>query len=366
MSDPSIVYFSKMFQAVPPLAQVARQLPGAFVSSRRSTLRAARAHYPELLTARYSRYFGALSKGNRLLDGADVIVTGSPYKSFLQPYSAKKCTVFHGTYMMLSQHALEQNAHFDLLCVTGPRMKTMIERFSLGMNLRTVDTGFLPFCEYPERSAIQRGQVLRGLGLGVDKQTVLYTSSRRGFGSWQRAAEQLLKSAPAHFNVILRPHPSQALTSRRRDRESFRHIQQLMTRRGNAFLDLSSRALSEVLSVADLVVSDANSPSEEALFYDIPQLFIETPECSRDVIQAIGVKEAMHPDDLGQLLTLYDCGPNLMIRDAQVDFSAILDKAIADAPAYAQQRQAYFSWVFGSRDRMAHQRVAEAIKTYLL
>jgi len=366
MNADRVIYFSKMFQAVPHLAQVARELDGAFVSSRRSTLKAARAHYPELTCARYSRYFGALSKGNRLLADADVIVTGSPYRSFLQPYSAKKCTVFHGTYMMLSQHALEQNAHFDLLCVIGPRMKAMIERFPLGMNLRTVDTGFLPFCEYPERDAAQRERVLKRLGLSVNNRTVLYTSSRRGFGSWQRAAEQLVRSAPADFNLILRPHPSQALTSRRRDRESFRHIQQLMTRRGNAFLDLSSRALSEVLSVADLVVSDANSPSEEALFYDVPQLFIETPECSRDIIQAIGVKEAMHPDDLAQLLTLYDCGLNLTIKDAPVDFSAILDKAIADAPAYAQQRQAYFSWVFGGRDRMAHQRVAEAIKTYLL
>tara|TARA_R110000868_G_scaffold45808_5_gene151692 strand:- start:40073 stop:41173 length:1101 start_codon:yes stop_codon:yes gene_type:complete len=366
MSTDKVIYFSKMFQAVPHLAQVASELDGVFVSTRHSTLKAARSHYRELNTARYSRYFGALSRGNRLLSSADVIVTGSPYKGFLESYDAKKCTVFHGTYMMLSRHALQQNAHFDLLCVIGPRMKTMIERFSFGTDLHTVDTGFLPFCEYPDRNALHRTQVLASLGLSASNQTVVYTSSRRGFGSWQRAAAQLLKTAPAHFNLILRPHPSQALTSRRRDRESFREIQQLMDLRGNAFLDLSSRALSEVLSVADLVVSDANSPSEEALFYDIPQLFIETSECSKAVIHEIGVKEEMHPDDLGRLLTLYDCGPNLTIDDALPDFSAILDRAIADAHVYAAQRQNYFSWVFGSRDRMAHQRVAKAIKTYLL
>lgn len=364
MSNRGIVYFSKMFQAVPHLAQVARKLPGTFVTSRRSTLSAVRKLYPDIETAAYSKYFGTLSAGNRQLSQARVIVTGSPYRSFLEPYHAKKATVFHGTYMMLSRDALLANAHFDLLCVIGPRMKTMMERFA-DITVNAVETGFLPFCEYPDQSASQRERVLTSLGLDPSLQTVLYTPSRRGIGSWNMVAERLVSTAPQHFNLVLRPHPSQSLTSRRKDRASFIRVQKLISQRSGAFLDLGTRSLAELVSVADLVVSDANSPSEESMFYDVPQMFIETEHLSRDVIAQLGRSQAMHSDDLERLLTLYDCGPSYFIEMA-VDFAESLDRAIADASLYKTQRQAYFSWVFGARDRLADERVAAAIKHHLL
>jgi hypothetical protein len=117
--------------------------------------------------------------------------------------------------------------------------------------------------------------------------------------------------------------------------------------------------------VADLVVSDANSPAEESFFYDLPQFFIETPEFSRDTLVQLGRREDMDPTDLDQLLGLYGCGVSQFV-DNYCDFSESLDRAIEDSNLYAAQREAYFSWVFGERDRHANQRVADAIKTYLL
>ena len=361
-----IVYFSKMFQAVPHLAQVAALLPGTFVSSRRTTLEAALKLYPQLEQARYSRWLGRLAAGNRVLSGADVIVTGSPYRSFLEPYEAKKCTVFHGTYMMLSKDALFRNSHFGLLCVIGPRMQQMIERFADQVRVNTVATGFLPFCEFPEQSPAQRESVLLGLGLAPDRQTVLFTPSRRGVGSWDFLAESLVQKIPPHFNLILRPHPSQALTSRAKDRESFRRVAVLVEGRPHALLDLTSYPLSTLLSVADLVVSDANSPAEESLFYDVPQLLIETPQLSRDVMAQMGRDEGMHPDDMARLLTLYECGPSVFVKDEGVDLSAPIERALLERDIHAQRRQDYFSWVFGKRDRLANHRVAEAISANFL
>lgn len=360
-----VVYFSKMFQAVPHLAQVASQLPGTFVSSRSSTLRATNHLYPALATARYSRWFGPFSSGARLLKKADVIVTGSPYRSFLQPYSARKCQVFHGTYALLSKHALRLNSHFDLLCVTGPRMQQMIRRFAPEIELNTVTTGFLPFCEFPVASPEQRQRTLSQLGLDPALKTIVYTSSRRGEGSWDLVAEQLVKTAPAGFNLVLRPHPSQSLTSRRADRASFRRVGHLAGARPNTLVDLTSHALSSLLSVADLLISDANSPAEESLFYDVPQLFIETALCSEHTIREMARREEMHEDDTAQLLTLFGCGRRLSV-DAPMDFAESIELAIEEAPAYAERRATYFSWVFGERDRSAHQRVAHAITTHLL
>lgn len=362
----SVVYFSKMFQAVPHLAQVQKELTGIFVTSRRSTLMAARNHYPNMPVAKYSEFFGGLSKGNRALDLAEVIVTGSPYREFLSRYPGKKkCTVFHGTYMMLSREALEKNRHHDLLCVTGPRMKTMIERFAPEVAVNSVTTGFLPFCEFPEPSLSLRSSTLLRLGLDPEKRTVIYTPSRRGVGTWDHAAEQLVRTAPNEFNLILRPHPSQALTGRSKDRASFRRVRALARLRPHTMLDLTSEPLSLLLAISDLVVSDANSPAEESMFYDRPLLILEGRNLSKDVMVEIGLRDKMHPDDLSMLTTLFDCGP-CMWAEPTVDFSTALNQAMSDSGAFSKQRDAYFSWVFGDRDRFANVRVANAIKSHLL
>lgn len=361
----NIIYFSKMFQAVPHLAQVASQLPGTFVSSRKSTLQATHRLYPALTTARHLRWLGPFSQGARLLKDADVIVTGSPYRSFLQPYRAKKCTVFHGTYMMLSKQALLANSHFDLLCVTGPRMQQMIRRFAPEIELNTVTTGFLPFCEFPVATPEQRQQTLNMLKLDPQLKTIVYTPSRRGIGSWDLVAEQLVKTTPESFNLVLRPHPSQSLTSRRADRTSFRQVTHLASSRPNTLVDLTSHALSSLLSVADLIISDANSPAEESLFYDVPQLFIETPIFSADTLRNMARKDEMHPEDSARLLTLYECGQRQYV-DSPVNFAEPIALAINESHSYAERRATYFSWVFGERDRSAHQRVAHAITTHLL
>jgi hypothetical protein len=361
----NVVYFSKMFQAVPHLAQVASHLPGTFVCNRRSTLQAARHLYPELVTSRYLRWLGPFSQGARLLKKADVIVTGSPYRSFLKPYRAKKCMVFHGTYQLLSKHALLANSHFDLLCVTGPRMQQMIRRLAPEIEMNTVTTGFLPFCEFPFATPDHRYQTLNILGLDPTLKTIVYTPSRRGEGSWDLVAEQLVRTTPASFNLILRPHPSQSLTPRRADRTSFRRITHLATVRPNTLVDLTSHALPSLLSVADLLISDANSPAEESLFYDVPQLFIETPLYSADTISKQAQAEQMHPEDTAQLLTLFECGRRQYL-EAPMDFSETIALAIEAAPSYTERRADYFAWVFGKQDRSAHQRVALAITTHLL
>lgn len=361
-----IVYFSKMFQAVPHLAQVAGVLPGTFVSNRGSTLRAARALYPQIESVRYSRWLGGLAAGNRALARADVIVTGAPNRTFLSAYKARTCSVFHGTFMLLSKKTLLGNAHFDLLCVIGPRMQQMIDRHADEVPVATVPTGFLPFCEFPEQSPGQRERALIGLKLDPGKQTIIYTPSRRGVGSWDRLAEALVLQAPTQFNLVLRPHPSQALTSRANDRASFGRVLALARQRAHTVVDLTEKPLSVLLSVADLVVSDANSPAEESLFYDVPQLMIETPSLSRDVMRMMAREEGMHMEDTDRLLTLYDCGVSRFVDETPHSLAELLERAIAEKGRYRQAREDYFSWVFGSRDRRANERVRAAISTRLL
>lgn len=362
MADKKVVYFSKMFQAVPALAQVQSVLPGTFVSNRRSTLRAAKRIYSDMGMARYSKYMGSLFRGNRLLRDADVIVTGSPYKSFLAPYSAKKCTVFHGTYTLLSREALERNSHFDLLCVIGPRMRSMIERYAGDLDLNTVETGFLPFCEFPERTEGFRSGMLGRLGLNLDYKTLLYTPSRRGFGSWDSVAEKILLTAPQDMNLVLRPHPSQGLTPRLADRQSIQRLSSIAAKRGNAIIDLSDWPLSSYLAIADVLVSDANSPAEESMFYDIPLIFTETQSLGRKAVVENGRKAKLDQDHIDMRLSLFESGI-CVDADSRLDFSNVVSDAITSASLFSDKRENYARWVFGHRDRLANVRVSEAIRS---
>lgn len=356
-----VVYYSRMFQSVPHLAQVCQELPGTFVTSRRSTLKAAQRLYSAMPAAKTSKFFGDFCRANRALKNADVIVTGSPYKSVLAPFSAKKCTVFHGTYMMLSREALLSNAHFDLLCVTGPRMQQMIDRHADEVPVNTVQTGFLPFTEFPVKSQAFTQQTLERLNLNPEYKTVLYTPSRRGIGSWGYAAEQLILTLPKHFNLVLRLHPSQAITPRQKDRASFNKVKKMAQVRGNTIVDLTSLPLSHLQCITDLIISDANSPAEESLFYDVPQLFIETDDYSRDFLEKIAIKEYMHKDDIEKLLTLYEIGESIYLKDNLFNFSNVVEDALLNSEVFSEKREEYFSWVFGVRDRLAGQRVAEQI-----
>jgi hypothetical protein len=352
MAYSRVAYFSKMFQAVPALAPIQREAGGKFVVGRKATQRAIDNVYPDLDCERYIKWAGSFNKGRRELEKADIIVTGSPYRSFLQPYSAKKYMVFHGTYMMMSRDSADRLKHFDHLFLTGPRMSQMFARS--GIEVKASVTGYLPFVDFPDKLN-ERASILAKLGLDPSRKTVVYTPSRSKIGSWLECAEEIATSIPSHFNLIMRPHPSQALNASKLDRQSYQNVQAILSKSDNAVLDLIACSLSEVLCVADLVVSDANSPSEESLFYDVPQLFVETKRFSREHLRQMGLDQGMHVDDLEQLLTLYDCGPSV---GEGANWLSSVEKAIETQVSYSKQREGYFEWVFGRRDRDSAKRVA--------
>lgn len=358
--DHQFAYFAKMFQAVPQLMEVQRHAGGIFVSNRSSTLNAVRRLYPSAEVARYWTWFPNYSPGYKVMQQARAILAGAPNPVILGQFPALKCMVFHGTYMFLSRQALQQIAHFDLLCTIGPRMRRTIERYRDEFDFRTVESGYLPFGSFPEKSGKLARENLAGMGLAPDKKTIVYMPWGKPYGSWEAMAETIARETPADFNLILRPHPSQGLTSRRSDRESFKRVSALCKARGNTLLDLNAYPLALLFSLADLMITDGTSPAEESLFYDVPQLFVETPLWSRDVIHSYAQREGMHADDLERYLELFDCGE--LYRTGQTkSFAEAVRDALDQAGELRTKRDAYFDWVFGQRDRQAGERVFHAV-----
>ncbi len=353
MSFENIVYFSKMYQAVPALVPIQCITGGCFVTARRSTMDVVRRNFSELDVRRYQKLLPGLSAGHKALKNADVIVTGSPYRDFLNPYDAQKYMVFHGTYMMMSAEATNKLKHFDKLFLTGPRMEQMFSRADV--DVETHVTGYLPFADFPASDRLQKDRILQRLGLDSRRKTIVYTPSRGSIGSWLECAEKIATEIPQEYNLIMRPHPSQALNSSAEDQRSYKKVQSIMALGENAVLDMIECSLPEILSVADLVVSDANSPAEESMFYDVPQLFIETKRFSRKHLEQMGIEQSMVRSDLDQLLTLYECGPS---TSGSGSWIGAIEGALANADHYKNQRNDYFSWVFGQRDKNAAKRIA--------
>lgn len=362
MSD--FAYFSKMFQAVPQLMEVQKHAGGTFVSSRKSTLDAARKLYPDVPMRKYNTWFRKLSAGYKVLDDAGVILTGSPGGKLLSEFAARRCMVFHGTFMLLSKDTLKSMGHFDLLCTVGPRMQRTVELYQDELKLNAMETGYLPFGSFPEKSAIATTASLERLGLSPEKKTLVYMPWGKPYGSWSLMAELIARETPKEFNLILRPHPSQGLTSRRKDRDSFKRIAAICKERGDTLLDINACPLSLLFSIADLMITDGTSPAEESLFYDVPQLFIETPLWSIDEISAFARRNAVSERELAEFLELFECGKTYRLGGSE-PLSARIYEALGAAASLQSKRESYFRWVFGDRDRNAGELVYQAARSLI-
>lgn len=361
----NVCLFSQMYQAIPSLVAIQRELGGLFVSGRRSTAHYFKNEYPELGFARFSKRFKRFSAGHKAMLNADCIITGSPYPSLLTPYSAKKMMVFHGTYAGLSAEVLEGLRHFDHLFLIGERMERMLLRHQKGEEFCYTKTGFIPFSHFLEKNELNRRAMLEALGMDPSLKTVVYCPSRKGVGSWELCAEQLLKDISAEYNLILRPHPSQSMNLRWHEKSAMKALKVAAKERGNAIIDLVDIALPDALMVADLLVSDANSPSEEALFYGTPQLLTGLGNSSLGQIEKSLVARNMLEDDIKDVLQVFSCGP-VYSQEGYDHWQGAVSDALLRETDYEEKRESCFSSIFGQRDKKASQRVADIIRTAYL
>jgi hypothetical protein len=338
-----ISYFSKMYQAVPALMQLQQGLSGTFVTTRNSTKRVLHRQYPEVSVEMMRRWRPTMSKGFQTLSQSDMIVTGSPNNSLLKQFSAKKAMVFHGTFAPLSIEEAKKMTHFDLLCVIGPRMMNIIEQAGLGDKAQYC--GYLPFLEHPEKNPELKKKLLLDLGLNPDQPLILYLPCGRPIGSWDLMAEKLLREIPASHNLILRPHPSHSVTARFHDTFGFMKLKQVIKKRGNAYLDLTAQKLAYLYSHADLVISDGTSPAEESLYYDVPQLFVETNRYGKQQARAVLENKNIDRQHIDQVMRVYDCGAT--IGPESQDVAQTIASAIKDDADYQSARAWYFEYVFG-------------------
>jgi hypothetical protein len=350
-----------MYQAVPSLLPFYRELGGSYVTTRAGTARAIKRVYSDVNVVRDNKLLGRFSAGHRLLQKSDVIMTGSPYKNALSQYSAKKYMVFHGTFAYMTEKEVRAMAHFDKLCVIGPRMMDVVEKADLAD--KATLTGYLPFLEYPQKSEEQRYTFLTGLGLDPTKKTLVYLPWGKPYGSWDLIAEKLVREIPNSYNLILRPHPSQSVSFRLKDWLAFKRLEQIIKSRGSAYLDLTAQKLPLLYANSDLVISDATSPAEESLYYGLPQMLVETNRFSRTVVGQMMRNQGADDRQIDLVTRIYDCGKIIRPQTQQLD--TLVQDTLENSHQYVSQREAYFSYAFGERGNHASKALIESMRQYV-
>lgn len=341
-----IVYYTNISQNLPQMRELQSRLGGTIITKRKNIVGAATQELEQLPIRPLRKWLGRFDSGGKLLRNSKAIVSGSPYRDFLSPLPQRKYMIFHGTYGALSKYAIDRLDHFDHFFVIGSRMENMLLRYAPKANYSLV--GYLPFTDFSKLTAEQRASRLQGLGLNPQQKTILYTPGRFHQGSWGACAEAIASGIPSEYNLIIRPHPGSVTKHSKEDYKSFQKIAAILHNRRNAQLDTSIFSLADMLSVTDLLISDGNSPAEEGLYFDMPQLIIESESYSRSARKKLWEETGIHQEDQQGLLDLYHCGQCVQEADfATIDWAKQVEQAIASSDDFQEARKAYFNSVFG-------------------
>lgn len=352
---PEIAYYSPCLQGSLSMAVLQRLCGGTFVSNRSSTLKTFRSLYPDVKTTKRYRYCDWIG-GHKVLQKSDIIFSGATYGKYLPQFSAKKCLVFHGTYGSIPERVMEGWKDFDHLFLNGPRMERHLLRYNDKYNLKYSVSGHIPFALYPERTKENRLMILQKLGLNSDKKTVVYTPSRSTIGTWLHCAEDIANQTPDQYNLVLRPHPNQVHSGKSKDRASFKRVNRIVEQRQDSLIDLSICSLPELECVADLMISDANSPAEESLFYDCPQLFADANQSGRSTLREYMIQDQVNEEDVESFLELFDCGPS-RYADGFENWAEAINYAVSRKDQFAAARSKTYKYIFGERGANAAKHV---------
>ena len=160
-------------------------------------------------------------------------------------------------------------------------------------------------------------------------------------GSWDLMAERLLKETPLEFNLILRPHPSYNSNLNLLRTLRLKKIKSICKKRGNTLLDLSNLAHSTIFNITDVLICDGGSAPEEALFYNIPTIFIETEHTSKVNFESMMSANGLKKDYIEKALSIYDFSVCLKQNDSVAEK---IRQALYANKVDAQNT--YFNWVF--------------------
>lgn len=345
-----ICFYIKNRQCIPNMSVLNQHVPATIVARNPDVDREFRKSSPlaEVIQLdRQSRHFDDVHAPGRELEilmRAEVVVMGVADERVIQHCHGKKVMVFHGTFRYITAECADKLDGFDAVWLSSPRQERMILHHRKQARFQPVLIGYLPFLEFKDKTAETQRAIKEKLGVHGARPIAIYLPARRNFGSWCGEALAMARQVPDGIELILRPHPNQLTHPTNEEISLLHELEQIGSRRENIHLDHGDYPYSELLCIADLVISDATSPAEESLYYDAAQLF--TRSNPAEALRRVCGEGGMPEPEIEMLLKLYDCGIDTDRR--QFDhWGRAIETALAEKDRFAAARRDYFANAFG-------------------
>jgi hypothetical protein len=185
----------------------------------------------------------------------------------------ERVQIFHG--LSFRNMAVRRDVLvYDHLFITGPYMRRTFQAEQLlrPQDPRLVPIGF-PKVDRLVDGTLDRGRILRHLGLSGRRPVLLYAPTGQKGNSLETLGEEVIRRlrATGRYDIIIKLHDHPRDTSV----DWAQQLRPLLDRHTKLVRDFD---VVPYLFVADLLISDASSVSSEYSLLDRPMVFLDVPE----------------------------------------------------------------------------------------
>lgn len=267
-------------------------------------------------------------KGMRELDGRfDILVCQTVFAGIEHIRSSKIAMLQYG-YAKEAHNYGPWRAFGDLCLTFGPYASRKIGPFC-----HSVAVGNPRFEDWDDPAFHSRAQALHARGLDPDRKTVLYAPTWGPLSSYEAFADAVA-ALTSEFNVILKIHH----ITQRNGNAAVENIRRRFPRLAGADDDIV-----ELLSVADVMISDYSGAIFDAVYCRTPLVLLETPgaENARESRSDPHSLERSRRHELGQVV------------DSAADLADAVRRALDSGPVDEALRQDLFLDSKGAARRAA-------------
>jgi hypothetical protein len=179
--------------------------------------------------------------------------------------------IFHGV-SFRNMAVRERQDQYDAFFIVGPYMRRAFQRRRIlpAGDPRAVEVGF-PKLDRLVDGSLDRGEILRGLGLRGDRPVVLYAPTGAKGNSLETMGEEVIARlrAAGRYDLLVKPHDH--------PKHRIDWFARLRRYEGAHVKLVRDYDVVPSLYAADLLVSDASSVATEFTLLDRPIVFLDVP-----------------------------------------------------------------------------------------
>ncbi len=266
----------------------------------------------------------------------DVLVSAHLSDALFPKFAGKKVQIFHG--VSVKNLAIREKAlRYDYLCLPG---RYHGERYSEEGLIREggaecLITGF-PKVDTLVGGALNRDDLLRGLGLNPSLPTILFAPTGEKFNALDTMGKEVIEAIiqAGRWNLLVKPHDH--------PKKDIDWFTELAPYESETLRLVRERDIIPYLHAADLLLTDMSSVAVEYTLLDRPIVFLHIPKLLKRI-----KKRAPALD-----LDTYGTKTGSLVSNPE-DLEGVIAKALSDSDGHGKVRRAMAAHLFHDAGRAA-------------